>query len=209
MFEYVTPDYIRFIKQFLINRIYSNYVKIVYTTIGIDNRNLINEIKNESIWNEIFNKEYIILNYYLLLNRRLKHDTSNEFCVYKQETYQEYIYREIAPINEKKDLINFIRNMKDNKFNDNMVEKYYNSQEMIKMKNHLIYIVKLYVNKKILPNCFMTKDEEYQIEPFIDMTPYFEYMRDNKWLDYNDCIADEKINNYEKESIQIIGEMMF
>ena len=205
MFEHVTVKYIRFIKQFLVNRIFSKYIKLVNT-----NENLMNEFNNEKIWNEIMNKEYIIFNYYMLLVNETDQIPTNEFNLFKQETYQEYIDRKINKNSIcKYDYNQFIINMKDETYNNNMIEKYNKSQKIRKLKNHIIYIVKLYIKKKITPTIFMTDEEEYEVDTFLDMTSYFEYIRKNNWLDYSECSNEETINKFERDSIIIIGDSLY
>jgi hypothetical protein len=170
MLATITPEYIKFIKQFLIQRYYFKYLELF-----LDKEK--KEDKEDTIWNELFRLEYPLLQYYLLL---LENENRNENVkqspVYKQETFQEYIDRiinlkTVGPY----DYQEFIKNMMYEPFKSNMISKYNRSTLETTQKNHLIYVIKLYITSKIDKNVFMTEEEMGEIDTHLDLIPYFEY----------------------------------
>lgn len=226
MFDNATPDYINFIKKFLIKRFYEKYVNFISVMSKDDddqeyNNNLICNITNETLWNGIFNLEYNIFNYYLALLNTVEKDIINkpQLIIYQQETFQDYIDRTININNiGTYDYQQFISNMKEEPFHSHMVEKYNKDQRIRQLKNQMVYIIQLYIKKTINPSVFMTEEEKYEIDACLDMMPYFNYMTKNKWVDHIQCYEEEYDKNsytnskllkkYEKESIKIIGESL-
>jgi hypothetical protein len=64
MFQHVTEDYMYFIKRYLVTHCYSEYCRKIYSypeeEVGYMT-NLIKYKDDETVWNEIFQKEHIIL----------------------------------------------------------------------------------------------------------------------------------------------------
>ena len=212
MFEQVTPEYIRFIKQYLCQRLYTKYIHIGFTTDIPDEETVYNVLVCPEIWRDIFNEEHIILNYYLQLlsNYPDQSITDKTLPVYNIETFQEYIDRRvnlntIGSYNYQE----FIRNMQDETFHRNMIQKYEADKFLRKVKNHLIYIIKLYIIKCNNPNVFMTEEEAQQVDSFLDMTHYFNYMRNNNWDDHSQCYSESENNKVEADAIQKIYETIY
>jgi hypothetical protein len=135
---------------------------------------------------------------------------TKELIVYKQETFQEYIDRTIN-INTigTYDYQQFIKNMNSTPFYNNMVTKYNNTQSIKTVKNQLIYIVKLYLTKSSNPSNYMTEEEAQEVDTFLNMIPYFEYMRSNNWVDHTQCFHDELQDKVETDAMKYIYESIY
>jgi hypothetical protein len=219
MFPHITEDYMYFIKRYLVTHCYSEYCRKIYSypeeEVGYMT-NLIKYKDDETVWNEIFQKQHIILKYYMKL---LEHYPENEgklkqASVYLQETFQEFVDRQvniktIGPY----DYQQFIRSMQDEGFRQKIFEKYEISDNERRVKNNIIYIVQLYLNEKTNTSYYFTDEERNEMDLSLDILPYLQYIAKNGWL-YQD-IKDEKI---EKETIEernelnvlkTIGELLF
>ena len=219
MFQHVTEDYMYFIKRYLVTHCYSEYCRKIYSypeeEVGYMT-NLIKYKDDETVWNEIFQKQHIILKYYMKL---LEHYPENEgklkqASVYLQETFQEFVDRQvniktIGPY----DYQQFIRSMQDDGFRQKVFVKYEISDNERRVKNNIIYIVQLYLNEKTNTSYYFTDEERNEMDLTLDILPYLQYIAKNGWL-YQD-VKDEKI---EKETIdernelnvlKTIGEFLF
>jgi len=208
-----------FIKRYLVTHCYSEYCRKIYSypeeEVGYT-QNLIKYKDDETVWNEIFQKQHMIMKYYMKL---LEHYPENEgklkqASVYLQETFQEFVDRQvniktIGPY----DYQQFIRSMQDDGFRQKVFEKYEISDTERRVKNNIIYIVQLYLNQKTNTSYYFTDEERNEMDLSLDILPYLQYIAKNGWL-YQD-IKDEKI---EKETIEerneldvlkTIGELLF
>lgn len=208
-----------FIKRYLVTHCYSEYCRKIYSypeeEVGYMT-NLIKYKDDETVWNEIFQKQHIILKYYMKL---LEHYPENEgklkqASVYSQETFQEFVDRQvniktIGPY----DYQQFIRSMQDDGFRQKVFVKYEISDNERRVKNNIIYIVQLYLNEKTNTSYYFTDEERNEMDLTLDILPYLQYIAKNGWL-YQD-VKDEKI---EKETIEernelnvlkTIGEFLF
>jgi hypothetical protein len=212
MFEQVTPQYIKFIKQYLCQRLYSKFINIGYTKNMNDEEEIINELLSPSIWNDIFKEEYIILKYYLQLISVYPDEsiTNNSLPVYESETFQEYIDRRVnlQSIGSYQ-YQEFIKNMKDETFHRNMIKKYEDKEFLHKVKNHLIYVIKLYIKISENPTIYMTEEESNEIDTFLDMTSFFKYIRSNNWVDHTQCFQEELQNKIEADAMKLIYESIY
>ena len=212
MFEQVTPQYIKFIKQYLCQRLYSKYINIGYTTNIPDEESCYNELICESIWHDIFKGEHVILNYYVQLISAYPENTNidKSLPVFISETFQEFIDKRVnIPSIGSYHYQEFIKNMKDETFHKNMIQKYEAEQFLHKVKNHLIYVIKLYLLVSANPNIYMTEEEAKEVDSFLDMTPYFKYMRSNNWEHHTDCFHDELQNKVEADAMKLIYESIY
>jgi hypothetical protein len=214
MFEQVTPQYIRFIKQYLCQRLFTKYVNIGFTTDIPDEDTVYNELVCPEIWHDIFNEEHMTLNYYVQLLSNYTEEqqaiSNKTLPVYRTETFQEYIDRRVN-INTigTHDYQQFTKNMKDETFHRNMIQKYEAEQFLRKVKNHLIYIIRLYIIKSNNPDIYMTEDEAKEVDTCLDMTPFFKYMRSNNWVDHTQCYSESENNKVEADAMTKIYESIY
>lgn len=212
MFEQVTPQFMKFIKQYLCQRLFSKYINYGYTTNNPDEETGYTELLCPSIWNNIFKDEHVILNYYVQLISTYPENTNidKSLPVFTSETFQEFIDRRVN-INSigSYHYQEFIKNMKDETFHKNMIQKYEAEQFLHKVKNHLIYIIKLYLLISANPIIYMTEEEASEVDSFLDMTPYFKYMRSNNWEHHTECFQDELQNKVEADAMKLIYESIY
>jgi len=207
-----------FIKRYLVTHCYSEYCRKIYSypeeEVGYM-ANLIKHKDEQQVWNEIFQKQHIILKYYMKL---VEHFPNNQGLkqapVYLQETFQEYIDKQVnIKTIGSYDYQQFIKSMKEESFREKIFEKYEKSDNERRVKNNIIYIVQLYLNEKTNTSYYFTDEERNEMDLSLDILPYLQYIAKNGWL-YQD-VKEEKI---EKESIdernelnvlKTIGEFLF
>jgi hypothetical protein len=209
MFPHVTEDYMYFIKRYLVTYCYSEYCRKIYSypeeEVGYT-QTLIKYKDDETVWNEIFHKQQMIIKYYMKLLDHYPENQGNlkQTSVYLQETFQEYIDKQI---NIKSigpyDYQQFIRSMQDDGFREKVFEKYEKGDNERKIKNNIIYIVQLYLNEKTNTSYYFTDEERNEMDISLDILPYLQYIARNGWL-YQD-IKEEKI---EKETIEERNELL-
>jgi len=219
MFPNVTEDYMYFIKRYLVTHCYSEYCRKIYSypeeEVGYMT-NLIKYKDDETVWNEIFQKQHIILKYYMKLLEQYPENEGKlkQASVYLQETFQEFVDRQvniktIGPY----DYQQFIRSMQDDGFRQKIFEKYEISDNERRVKNNIIYIVQLYLNEKTNTSYYFTDEERNEMDLTLDILPYLQYIAKNGWL-YQD-IKDEKIEKETMEErnelnvLKTIGELLF
>lgn len=208
-----------FIKRYLVTHCYSEYCRKIYSypeeAVG-HMENLIKYKDEEEVWNEIFQKQHIIMKYYMKL---LEHYPENQphmkqASVYLQETFQEFVdtqinIKTIGPY----DYQQFIKSMKDESFREKVFEKYEKSDNERRVKNNIIYIVQLYLNEKTNTSYYFTDEERNEMDLILDILPYLQYIAKNGWL-YQDVKEDtiEKETIEERNELNVlktIGEFLF
>jgi hypothetical protein len=196
-----SPEYIHFIKTFIINACYMEYCNQIYekscllTAHEIDNdyKTLLESYNNDKeIWEKVFNKNHDLIHYYLHLttnfenilyeNTMIHYNQTQLANIYVQKTFQEFI----DTIEEQKSQYNdtsnkFTVSMKNKKFKDKMVELYQTESYKNTLKNHLVYIIKLHISKQLGKTRFFTDEESDDIDIMINAVPYFEHISKNGW----------------------------
>jgi hypothetical protein len=202
-----SQEYFNTIKQFLYMRIYIEYKLQPYK-----------ELDNPESWDKIFNKFNPIIKYYMFLRNKMEqqqieentkkcyfpnkeliemenphlfHYKQNQYSVYETETFQEYINRHIATVNNQ-EYNTFIQNMQNKVFKQQMLNKYEQDQYEIQIKHNLIYIVYLQVNPQ--KHIITKRQKQYlkcEIQP-LDLAPYFEYLTKKT---KNEIPANQSINS--------------
>jgi hypothetical protein len=196
-----SPEYIHFIKTFIINACYMDYCNQIYekscllTAHEIDNdyKTLLESNNtNKDIWEKVFNKNHDLIRYYFNLTTNFQNILSETPLiyynqtqlanVYKQTTFQEFIDK----IEDEKKQYNHINNkfmnsMKNKNFKDKMVDLYHSETRENTLKNHLIYIIKLHISKQLGKTQFFTDEENNDIDIMINAVPYFEHLSENGW----------------------------
>ena len=234
MFEYVTPQYIGFIKSVLINRCYVEYSNIINKRTNDEKNNnyaenLIQFIEDEEIWKKIFEKIVTVMNYYIYILEDYNKNNNNELNMkeqkqaqtIKQETFQGFIdsrinLNSIGPYDYQK----FTNSMRtDEEFRKNLYEKYEKVCYETILKNHIIYVIKLYIFDKTDNSYYNTEEEEKEMDNIaLDLIPYFEYLSANKWTSGDDVVYTKEkpnmniIENFkqmiEKETLEFINNFI-
>ena len=197
-----SPEYIHFIKTFIINACYMDYCNQIYekscllTAHEIDNdyKTLLESYNtNKEIWEKVFNKNHDLIHYYFHLTTNFQNILNNEnemvyynqtqlANVYVQKTFQEFIDTIEDEKKQYNDTTNkFMVSMKNKKFKDKMVDLYQTESQKNTLKNHLVYIIKLHISKQLGKTRFLTDEEKDDIDIMINAVPYFEHLSENGW----------------------------
>jgi hypothetical protein len=194
--QYITTDYVLFIKNFLINFGYTKYCKLVYERddheIQDYKKYLIDTLDDIEIWDKLFDELYYPFKYFHTImtdeeiiydrNYFLGNHTSHTSHIYKCLTFQEYIdskitLKRVGPA----DYTNFIKNMTKENFRNNLISQYESEMYKRTIKNHLIYLIQLQVKYMTYNIEYLTETEKTEIIQYIDIIPYFEYLGKNNW----------------------------
>jgi hypothetical protein len=147
-------NYIQFIKTFLINSCYIEYNKEVYKNSynNTHTENVVTFKYDKDIWDTVFCKVDDLLMYYLSFisgSESICYSQNKLSSVYNQFTFQEYVdsmvnFQEIGYREYQK----FIRSMQNSNFKKNIFNKYQVNSNIKTLKNHIIYIIHLYLSKR-------------------------------------------------------------
>uniref|UniRef100_A0A6C0I5M6 Uncharacterized protein n=1 Tax=viral metagenome TaxID=1070528 RepID=A0A6C0I5M6_9ZZZZ len=157
---------------------------------------LLSNIEDSELWRTIFMDRSIntLLQHYAnIMTTTITHSLP----ILAIPTFQEYIdkminIRTLGP----SDYQRFVQSMKDQTFRRNMTEKYEKAIFQDQIKNHIIYIVRLYLLFHTKYSNYFTTDEMcYLAEEAINMIPYFEHISEKGWyLDALDnAVTDDQI----------------
>ena len=69
----------------------------------------------------------------------------------------------------------------DVSFRNKMVEKFNTDSELKTLKNHIVYVVMLYIMRDINDLATFTSTEITDIDIMINAIPYFEHLSKNQW----------------------------
>jgi hypothetical protein len=187
-------EFVRFIKNLLINACYSEYCRQVNHEYSDGNTNtshfkyaLIEYKNDKAIWDNVFYKFHDLFIYYLHLSTdykgillhqpRIVYEQLHLTSTYLQLTFQEYVDEQI---NFQKvgyrEYMNFAKSMQEYKFKAKMVDKYREDTETRNLKNHLIYIIHLHLSKAVENSKYFTIEEKELMELTINPITYFEYI---------------------------------
>jgi hypothetical protein len=112
----------------------------------------------------------------------LRYSQNELSTIYEQLTFQEYINNTMNlhtyGYSEYK---KFTNSMQDNKFKANLFLKYEIDSSKKTIKNHIVYIIQLYLVKIIYPNTIFSKEEEICMDFMINAIPFFEHLSNNGW----------------------------
>jgi len=217
MFQNVTPEYMKFIKNYIINQLYFDYCRLVNENYPQEELRyaLLENSSDAMIWEEIFKKHNTALQYYIQLFKQVYSDGipyQKEATVFETKTFQEYIdgIINISSIGAY-DYQNFIASMRNNNFRNNTIKKYTSYTIENTIKNNLVYVLKLYLYEKLNEKTYFTDEELEDIETSLNMVPYFEYVsKRNSRVDINES-ERENMNDYyfeylEKTTLDIINK---
>jgi hypothetical protein len=164
---------------------------------------LIERIEDLEVWQTVFSNSSIqtLLQYFTqTLDGGTYYSLSDSISVFAIPTFQEYIdslvhIQTLGPYDYQK----FIQSMNDAVFRKNMEEKYKKVILQDQTKNHIIYIVKLYLLSQTYSRYF-TENEASYLEETINMIPYFEHLSEKGWdIDALESYKDKGTMGYNKE----------
>ena len=197
---FYSKDYIRFIKNSLVNYCYMEYCKEVYNKYESMNDQYVDVLlayKNEVyIWENVFTNINSLFTYYLhlsvdhlsILNLEDKEVYSQNRLskTYEQVSFQDYIDEHITFQKVGyREYQNFIKSMKVPEFKNKMIAKYHTDSAIKTLKNHIIYVVNLQLSKQINPATMFTNEEQEDIETNINAIHFFEHLSENNWTTEN------------------------
>jgi len=196
---YVTPEYVNFIKNFIVNRCYIEYCKELYNKQqeGTNCKNfteLLIKYKNDvTIWRDILeDKLYIPMKYYKNLVNTMNYEIPQKEVIFPYKSFQEYIdtYVTLEKVGAN-DYQQFIKMMKSQDFKQKMVVKYNENLQQKALQNYIVHIVHLYIADKTSSTYIFTEEEEEEMDISLDMRPYFEYLEKNNWSLENIAVSDK------------------
>jgi hypothetical protein len=165
-----SPEFVHAIKCQLINRVYQEYTRILYTDPLYQN--------DDEMWPGIFERPTIrpLFQYYFGLSSHssssLLTQTTNIFAV--NFTFQEYIDQSInIETIGAYDYQRFMESMKDPVFYNNLTKKYQKEIDERATKNHVVYVVQLHIRAKTTQ--FFTEEEVAAMGTVMDLVPIYEY----------------------------------
>ena len=207
IFSHITEEYAHFIKVFLVNCCFTEFCEIVYSHKDCDvtdyKSNLFKYKYDEQIWNEVFNRLYHLLEYYFLITQQNEllsqnivtnqYSSQKTIIVYNTDMLQEYLDKLFGTYKERDGLDSYIYNVTNN-VNEykKLVEKHRVEMGKRELKNHLVYLVNLYIIYQMGAGLsIMTEDEYRDVDNHTNIMPYFEYIG-NKGL----SVHEINENNY-------------
>lgn len=174
-----TPDYIKFIRAFLINACFMEYSKQVYeqTKDDLFTYNLLENKDDKYIWDMIFNKHHELFRYYLYLSSDVSYQQNQMTTTYYQISFQDFIDERITfQMVGYREYQRFIKSMQDLSFKGKMVDKYRADVNSRSLKNHIIYVVMLCVAKRIGNSTYFTSEEQQDMDINLNPIAYFDYL---------------------------------
>lgn len=162
---------------------------------------LIERIDDLEVWQTVFSNASIqtLLQYFTqILDNETNYSLSDSISVFAIPTFQEYIdkivhIQTIGPYDYQR----FSHSMNDPVFRKNMEEKYKKDILQHQIKNHIIYITKLYLLSQTYSRYF-TENEASYLEETINMIPYFEHLSEKGW-DIDALESYKRTMGYNKE----------
>jgi len=213
------PEYNTFVKTFLVNQCYNEYCKL-----AIDSQDLLSRIDDEQLWNSVFRVLHVPLQYYIGLVERtdpfgLLFPLYKLYIVYPStNSFQDYIDASIHIESvSSSDYLAFSESMQDPTFRNNLFDRYVKSETESAVKNHLIYLMRLYLLSQSAQQKYFSDEEHQDMEISLDARPYFEYLSMNDLtttddIDYVDCeknMVDTTWRHLEMRALKIFHRMLF
>ena len=236
--EKYTPEYVKFIKNFIANNCYVKYCLVVAEIENEESykRNIMDYKNNEEIWKKVMNKLHIPMKYLTFLYKITKYGIPiHNINVFEHKTFQEFIDNTInIKTVGSHEYQRFIQSMQNETFKKKMFEKYNEFVFMNIIKNYIIYIIQLYLSRNNNSSTLFTDDEYDEMDISIDIVPYIEYLSkknlgidnfkyDNEYdynIEYNsenieetnyikqNSIEEEYSDNLELETIKYINNAL-
>jgi hypothetical protein len=207
-----TPEYIDFVKKFLVNRCIIEFMNQFYENPEYsDKSEILLSIDDVNLWGEVYFQIYPLFDYYSMLisesNSTFLYEQNRLVNVFELPTFQEYLNNLIQYTIHDSDLKKFNDNMKIKSFHENLNKKYDEHIKTNTLLNHLIYLVKLYLSNQTTQTTetkqkkYLTPTEENDLDLMINAIPYFEYV---SHIDE----SDETIEQIETEGLKYIQKYM-
>lgn len=191
----MASPYDRFLRNFLVTHAYMEYHKISAQEQSVNK-------DGDTLLETIFQPLYPILTYYL---ERLNGEYSQivfekEIQVFPMMTFQDYIDETInIHTIGTYDYQRFAENMKNIGFRTNLYRKFEKSMAMRRLKNHLLFILELHIQRDTNKDAYRTPAESEYIDTVLDATAYFDYLATRETTD------SEK----ENRALALIDRMLF
>jgi len=184
--------------------------------------NLLEFINDKFTWDTVFYKVHDLLNYYLQINTNnvLSYPQNRSSTIYEQFTFQQYIDEKVNfQTIGYREYQKFTKSMQDPFFKTNMFDKYQQDNNIKTLKNHLVYVINLYLTKQIYSSTMFSPEEEDDIDIMINAIPYFEYISQNGWtldqinsgeihVDLDQPVSHVAFNNLEAKVLQKINKSL-
>lgn len=224
-------EYVDFIKTFLVVQCINEYCHIIYSTIYEKEKypieeyhtKLLSHNSDKTVWNEVFIRLHDVLKYYDVIknyetivhsigtiNPMNTYPQNKLDTLYEQGTFQEYI-DELFNFNNldctmaeyRRYVSNITKNESEYK---KIIQKYNNQVSMTTLKNHIIYLVKMYISKNTKTKYIFSEEEKEEMDVCLNIIPYFEYIGS-----LNMTLEDVSSNddNYIEKNEEDMEEYMF
>ena len=189
VFQHATEEYAHCIKTIVVTRCLAEYESVVYEaddhTVEEFRDTLLESIQDTAIWSQVFDKPTMrtFLNYYVALcsAEPIAHITPS-IPVFHVNTFQEYIDAMVRfEVFGAADYQRFTNSMKEPAFRKSMIDKYNKDSLEGQVKNHIIYIVQLYLLERTGYSQHFTDTEREYLDVSINMIPLFEYIGRKNW----------------------------
>jgi hypothetical protein len=189
--RFYSQEYVMFIRSKLISSCYLTFCKEVYNCTNNTNciyaYETLNFKNDKQIWDRVFQKENSLFLYYLHLSTdylsvlpRQRHilylpcQTSN---TYEQVTFQEYVDKRLNLQSiGYREYQKFIKSMNDYNFKKKLIEKYRIENEIINLKNYVIYVIQLLLSKETNSSEHFTEEELMDMNISTQPIHFFEYL---------------------------------
>jgi hypothetical protein len=173
------PEYIKFIRAFLINACFMEYSKQVYENAKDDpfTNDLLESKDNKYIWDIIFNKHHDLFCYYQYLSSHVNYQQNQMTTTYLQISFQDFIDERITfQMVGYREYQRFVKSMQDLSFKGKMVNKYQADVSSRSLKNHIIYVVFLCIAKNIGDSTYFTSEEQESMDISLNPIAYFNHI---------------------------------
>jgi len=206
-----SSEYIEFIKHTLINQCVIEFKREVFEKQPQDYKDvLVSSIQDITIWNTVFKKLEPIFNFYTDLEYNYISD-NHKIYIFQQQTFQEYIdnlinLKTVGPV----DYQTFIKNMQNTDFHNKMTIKYRIDMHKNTLKNHLIFIVELYIMETFGHKNYYINEYDEFVPTIINAVPYFEYLSEKGWTTQdieNNSLYEHSSNIGERRELKALKQI--
>ena len=201
-----TVEYIKFIRDYLVNECYNIIRRESITLTDDSNKN----------WDNVFNKVHKLLMYYHHISKKIIYAPYQTATEYKYLSFPEFVDNKIG-INSVTDADYrfFIKSMSDSVFTYNLNQQYNNHNSLQMVKNHVIYMVDLHIRgEKVNDSIYFSLEERRILHDVLNAIPFLEYVSVNAYKLYNDDVEngspfDVAFNILEKDVLQMIHANLY
>jgi hypothetical protein len=231
MFRFLSEDYIRFLRNHIVNVCYNSYCFHVFDHLACnDIACLLNNKDNVDVWGTIFDENkntklclllqyyvHVCLSYYDNDHLAIKNLHERVVSVFPQKTFQDYIDGGFVSLEPEHDTI-FGKYMEHDNYKNKMIGKYERNELETHIKNYLIYVFQLYLLDRHFSDKFVyfSQEEIAAKDVALDLMPLFHYMSNNYWVFPEDISTDEltdveeiQLKNLEKKVLLEVYKSLF